>query len=531
MLMKLLHSSLLALALAASSGCASSNRMMRFMPGGGDAMEPVKAKGAEDRVNAWPALNVENGKVAALWPMVDADARGFAVRPLFNKEDSEYSLLFPLCAWNPVNGDGWCVSAYWNKDCSGFFPFAHFKRDGLHYLMPVFWNPKEGDFGSPVCYFSNGLNFVGPVWWRGDKTSSGEGMRYGFLPLFKEGSSGGWLLPVYYRNVDKDGRLLLTPLGGAKVASDGSLAFLDVLGPVYASCREEGRRELHILAPVFRMGDDGFRVLPLVSKNDKAPSLLNLEKTGFSIIGTLLFKYDNRPKPFNRTALESQALALAGRSGEGGHTRSWRFLFISGDSEFSGDAGILPAYGKVHGREFALLPFLYGKREVYRSMDRSKGDGLRKIKECLWERKDPAAAKRRMAGLLKSQGVYYGDSDAELAKALAELDARPSHFIESESWGTPLLWKDSVKDGTGKGDVLWFLSRWNSEGGRSRFSILEYMYRQERDGEASRYDILPFISVDKAPGYSRHSFLWRVLSWRTDKDGVRVHALFVPFDL
>ena len=105
------------------TSCASSKRMMRLSPFA--SKNPKNVSYDESQVNLWPAFYNKGDFYAICWPVIDSDAKGFAVRPFYNQDGHEYSILFPLCAWNPVNGDGWALNTYWNKDCIGSFPLFH----------------------------------------------------------------------------------------------------------------------------------------------------------------------------------------------------------------------------------------------------------------------------------------------------------------------------------------------------------------------------------------------------------------------
>ena len=85
-------------------------------------------------VNVWPFFFRSAYYTSILWPIIDWDNYGFAVRPFCNQEGNERAVLFPLSAWNPVNGDGWVLSAAWNPYGFGVIPFFWHHRSG-----DVFW--------------------------------------------------------------------------------------------------------------------------------------------------------------------------------------------------------------------------------------------------------------------------------------------------------------------------------------------------------------------------------------------------------
>lgn len=134
-------------------------------------------------INIWPVFFRGGEYYSALWPMIDGDPYGFAVRPFYNQEGNEYSVLFPFSAWNPVNGDGWVFNTYWNRDAIGSVPLFHYNPnpDGLNYFGPVWYSDYSGGF-FPLARFGRGINYVTLAYWNRDydtmKVTSG-----GFLPI------------------------------------------------------------------------------------------------------------------------------------------------------------------------------------------------------------------------------------------------------------------------------------------------------------------------------------------------------------
>ncbi len=922
---KLIHSGLVALALLCAAGCASSSRMMRFLPDAGGEPSPGaqgSVSGTEERVNAWPLAYSDKGRFSALWPMVDADSRGMAVRPFFNKEDSDCSVLFPLSAWNPENRDGWCLLYYWGPERWGAFPLANFEKDGSSFIMPIFWNAQEGRYGSPVCYFSKGFNFAGPVFWDNEQgyvsspflfyssdsfnhigpllwdkergyaslpllfyaskgfchagpvfwnsqegyygspafyfskgfnfagpfcwnkaagyyaspvcylsdgfniagpvfwnsakgyygsplcyfskgfnfagpvfwdrekgycaspvsySSDGfniagpvfwdsakgyygsplcyfskgfnfagpvfwnnggeseeqasyglfpaflahrglyatgpfwyrqdgpEGPRGGLFPLFKESAKEGGFLPLYKHSSDsesgerlfsilmgalarvksegdgsssnyvfplywssKDGRdlfiyppfgmrlsdaktgerrswifnwysahdsvgdsqallpfffqssderetLLVTPLGGGKLrkGADGDeLAMLNVLGPLYTSSDDGehemssalfplsyfesskngaeslnfvfpwfqkrdggnfkdgvlplyvydsagklvlpallssyswkgGNESLDVLLPFFHKDPKGFRLAPLVSWNDSFPSLVSRDGGSFSVLGAFGYKREVSTSRSERSEIEARALAVEGLDAAPARSVKSSALLLCSSLSASDGFELLSSRNEIRRSELAICPFFFKESHTDRScgLPSEEREELQSAFRRLQGR-DPescrreydvkkaeslaASGKESLEAILERHGLRKGSSAEELAAGLAALDAKTATESSSASLRIPLVYIDETKDGRNEGDVLWFLSRWSSEGGKGRFSILEYMYRHEYEGALSRYDMLPFVSVDSSPDGGRFSFLWRVFSCKTDKDGAELHILFIPVKL
>jgi hypothetical protein len=157
-LSRMMNKAMLAAAALMIAGCASSERMSRISPLA--AQQPASASDgkspqehttslADDRVNVFPLYYGAAGVHAVLWPLVDWDSRGFAVRPLYNREGENASVLFPLSGWD--SRGGWALNSVWDHD------------HGFLFL--------------PIAGKWNGMTFVGPGFSDGDA-------HYGFLPVF-----------------------------------------------------------------------------------------------------------------------------------------------------------------------------------------------------------------------------------------------------------------------------------------------------------------------------------------------------------
>ena len=244
-LLKASFLSLLALlaALIASS-CASSERMNRIswdsdsysapkssrISGGkfDDAVATLRTPVAlKDRqVNVWPFCTVNSRYVSVLWPFIDWDDFGMAVRPFFNQEGNDCSILFPLSSWNTVDGDGWALNTYWDEDSFGIFPLMHIGKEpgDFWFAGPFFGN--DGRVGLvPVCYFGKNTSFAGPVWWMKEDPS------FGVFPLFWKYSGGSAFFPLYVKSSESFYSPLLwmsktTDEDGNEAWGEGSYLFL-----------------------------------------------------------------------------------------------------------------------------------------------------------------------------------------------------------------------------------------------------------------------------------------------------------------
>ncbi|MBQ9088078.1 MAG: hypothetical protein IJY46_04775 [Lentisphaeria bacterium] len=95
----------------------------------------------ETLVNIWPFYFRSNNYFSVLWPMIDWDPYGMAVRPFYNQEGDDYSILFPLSAWNVADKSGWVANVRWTANGFGFIPLSWQHRDENNfwcYYTPFF---------------------------------------------------------------------------------------------------------------------------------------------------------------------------------------------------------------------------------------------------------------------------------------------------------------------------------------------------------------------------------------------------------
>lgn len=166
------------------SSCASSKRMSR-MSGGmfGDSLLPeyeyidgsrqiLPSKMIERRkyemtagiddsiINIWPFFYRNRNYFSFVWPLIDYDRFGFAVRPFFNKEGNEYSVLFPLSGWNSARADGWVLNSYWSEKGVGSVPLFHIPWDysnNVFYFL-LCWKKKANYGIFPLVWGKGGEN-------------------------------------------------------------------------------------------------------------------------------------------------------------------------------------------------------------------------------------------------------------------------------------------------------------------------------------------------------------------------------------
>ena len=91
-------------------------------------------------INIWPFFFRSDDYFSLLWPLIDWDEYGFAVRPFLNKEGNDVSVLFPLSSWNIADKEGWFLNLYVQKKGFLFFPLAGHKfgeNDGGFFYTPL----------------------------------------------------------------------------------------------------------------------------------------------------------------------------------------------------------------------------------------------------------------------------------------------------------------------------------------------------------------------------------------------------------
>ena len=244
------------------AGCASSDRMMRLSPTGARAykapdsirlqskkyqkMEHAqgekKTLAEENVVNVWPFFLKNDYFHAILWPFIDYDQYGVAVRPFYNKEGDEHSILFPLSGWNSADGSGWVFNTFWSKDKFTVFPFFH-SAPNYMYAFPVIkgnYNNKEKTLSYlhilPFSYFFQEkdkkeygyilLPLGGWLVLDGDtyglilNTYWGKDY-FGMVPLFHY-SDDSWMALLAYKNSERYG---FFPLFAQNLANDGGYFF------------------------------------------------------------------------------------------------------------------------------------------------------------------------------------------------------------------------------------------------------------------------------------------------------------------
>lgn len=132
-------------------------------------------------VNIWPFFFRNNAYWSVLWPFIDCDDYGFAVRPFFVKDGDEHSVLFPLAAWNPENKDGWVANFVWTKSNGfGFIPLtwqdtANEKKGWFYYTPLLIHNYDEIPLSrNKLARKDHFTEFMLAFWGKNRKAMTGE---------------------------------------------------------------------------------------------------------------------------------------------------------------------------------------------------------------------------------------------------------------------------------------------------------------------------------------------------------------------
>jgi hypothetical protein len=225
------HAWLLAPVVLAS--CQTADRLWRI--------SPLEGGASSERVNLWPLAYRSGDELSVLWPLFDIDSRGFALRPIVAKDESSWSVLFPLASFDTDAGEGWVGPFYSLWDNTGLFPLANFGR--FNWVGPAWWSPESrGLF--PLAYLGR-FNYVGPVWWnRGENSTSASGL----FPLVWLGSTNV-IGPVWWDGDDEGHGVF--PLYGIDFLGRG----ITHVGPFWWGSGEESAR--FGLAPLVSYADEG----------------------------------------------------------------------------------------------------------------------------------------------------------------------------------------------------------------------------------------------------------------------------------
>jgi len=192
-----------------AAGCASESRLLRI--------SPLSSSSTSDaRLNVFPLAYSDGDATSILWPLIDFDRKGFAVRPLVSKDDEQLDILFPLSHFDMASGDGWALTGYSCGDNLGFFPLCNF-GPSFNYATLAWWWKEGGDVSSwgffplawidpdageglvlngyslggnkglaPLFNLGPDFNYVGLAWWQAGRAEGDA--QFGLFPLFSAGA-------------------------------------------------------------------------------------------------------------------------------------------------------------------------------------------------------------------------------------------------------------------------------------------------------------------------------------------------------
>ena len=383
-----------ALALPAAmlvSGCASSERMNRLSYDSDSYSAPKSARiaggkfddalvslrtpvGLKDRqVNIWPFCTVNSRYVSILWPFIDWDDFGMAVRPFYNQEGNDCSILFPLSSWNTQDRDGWALNAYWDRDCYGMFPLFHVGKapGALWFAGPFVGGGKR--FGIvPLFFIGREFRSIGPLWWVKDDLSETMPEKpllpfsCGIFPLFWKFGDANTLFPLYLKTHDT----FISPLLWMEkdLGEDGSLAWTDGQYIFLGYWRDDWKR--HGFFPFYNVNtrdDDAFNHVLLWWWDHNDPDCGLFPFAWFDGDGGFIFPFggwENKSATHvdgsEETLIEGNILLL----GYWGHTAWGAFPFFRGSSAEEDMKYVGPVWWAYDSdeREYGFFPFFRVER-------------------------------------------------------------------------------------------------------------------------------------------------------------------------
>lgn len=200
--MKRIKIILLAAVVCILTASCTSDRMLRMSPFYGSG------GGGSDRVNLWPIVYSNGSGTSILWPLIDVDDQGFAIRPLLVNDESKWSVLWPLTGWDSDGDWGWLGNIIYSGGDFFVFPVLGIWGDS-GYVGPAYWGGDEmGLF--PLFHVAKDFDYgcVGTAYW-GDGTAGlfplfhvGDDLGYGFVGPAYWGKEDVGLFPLFH--VDKD---------------------------------------------------------------------------------------------------------------------------------------------------------------------------------------------------------------------------------------------------------------------------------------------------------------------------------------
>ena len=460
------------------------------------------------RVNLWPLIYQNQDHTSALWPVVDVDPNGFAVRPVLNKEKNDWSVLFPLSSYNAERKVGWLGPLYRYESYHGLFPMYHWSKD-IKSLGPAWWTAK-GHYGVfPLAGNGRNLDYIGPFY---RLSRNDDWVFKGFFPFLgiENTSSHFWLWPLYAQDLNEEERVysILSGLIHSRTEANGN--YRRRVLPLYYAKRSEDS-QVRVLFPLWFQAENAHgrvNINPLFGRGSDKDG----RGTFTNILGPLFVRSHPPDHPEQRDTW-LMALAHYGTVEGRKSARLTPLVAVSNDDEYPDflyHLALLSYRNVPNDFHFSLTP-LIGRRHWKHE------NGNFHQKSWVWPVFSASRGNHyaRTSFLLTSYRKQYEDDE------LRSVDFKfPLRLVS---------YKHDLKEDITTGSLAWGLVNYKQDQERSRFSILKYLYRRDRDGEHIARDIFPFIKWDSGPEKSRFALLWRLLNVETREDGIRGHLLFVPF--
>ncbi len=532
--------------------CASSDRMMRLSPmNTGYAVPRINLD--KNLVNLWPFYYNDDQFMTVLWPMFDFDAKGFAIRPFYNKEGDYHSILFPLSSWNPQTREGYVLNTVWNPAEFYVIPFFFWTAAGVTvppllmlrqqftWIMPVYWSTKK-EFGvvplfyykpdgyfsllAPLSYFDKDKGWILNTYWTKDSlafypvfttqpefkqllniywryTEDGELDNYGFFPLFHHDPGfRHWLAPLYYYQYGNNANTLITPLFGYTKSSD-KLKMLSILTAAYYSSEDNGEKVQAICWPLFfrefKNNRERYHILPFYSYDTGWPALVNWTddepinnglRDNFNVLGPL--GYQNTYRVYQ----PSYQIPKSARIPSGDAVRNI--------SKLDEDDSIL----------FGLSG--WGK-ERYLSW-KPEHEALLSELAALW-------GYRTADANVNFHTMKQEQKDKRIAEILAQFPEIPAGAKQEEAIRI-LLEKYTVTSESNYHQLLPFY-RYRSYQDNYHWSVLFYLLANGyRDQDAKGLRINPFFSYKTNSELFHLSVFWPLFQYRTRGEDYQWHTLF-----
>ena len=475
------HALLLLLLTLASTGCISSDRMLRAMPFGEGA-----DLDATDRVNLWPVVYHSGDLTSVLWPFTDFDADGFAIRPLLANNKNEWSLLWPLAGWDTPDYYGWLATAYRGRDNWGIFPLLNI-GDEFNYVGPVWWDQFPDHYGLFPVFgrFDHDFYHVGPAWWR----ATGSDWGFGAFPLLWVYPDAFHLFPLYMQDTG-DGRGVFLPgyglLGGLNWQDGDDYAAW--LTPLWLQVRD-GADFDGVVLPLYwyrARADHHMLVTPLGGWGwDQAGQTRML-----NVLGPVFHHHRSADGQERLTAL------------------LWPIFWHNStpDSAFAMMFPVAAYWRDRQDRRVFSVPLSWGWDDGGVNMVNVLG---------------PVFHWSQAGDYSSTYGLFW----------LTHRESSPTHSawwvfpLASGHRNTPTKAPEEVEFNL----LFGGLAHYERTGDDTRFSILQYLYRRQRQGDAIRRDFFPFVSWDTEPDGGKFSFLWRLWAYQRRGERSGGHVFFIPW--